>query len=542
MPNRFLLLTSLMCALVAASTARAQPREQPAKPAALAVVPTDSFAFVTVNVGKLWVKPDFKPLRDWFAAQKVGPTDDVFGVPAGDIDRLTLFMPSATKLASPMALVTTKKPYNEAKLIKALGTDRPEERGGRPAGNVIELAGGGRSFMILVDDRTLLLVRDGYGEGQALAGLLGQVLAKKTDGPLAAALADATRHDVAVGLDVRAIAPVIEGFEPRRAAPYLALLKARTVTFAADFDKTARGALKLTFADAADAKRAAPVLKEGIADVVALFEKDLARKEAPDAVERAFLSAAIPVLKAAKVEAVGTDVFATGDLPYADAVATFTAALPKSYSATTNSLKGLNHLKQLALGVHNYESTFGTFPSDVSPGGANGLAWSWRVQLLPFIEQDALYKQLDFTKAWDAPENLKKLEAAEMPKTFEIPGRPAPKGHTYFRIFSRPKNAKGTDQPWLVEGQRGGTFGGVSDGLSNTLMIVEAGEAVPWYKPDVLAYDGKLPLPQLGDKDADRFIAAMGDGSVRVLRPSKVGEKTLRALITPRGGEVFTLP
>ena len=81
----------------------------------------------------------------------------------------------------------------------------------------------------------------------------------------------------------------------------------------------------------------------------------------------------------------------------------------------------------------------------------------------------------------------------------------------------------------------------MTDGLSNTLMIVEAGEAVPWYKPDVLAYDGKLPLPQLGAKDADRFLAVMGDGSVREFRPSKLGEKSLRALITINGGEVVEI-
>jgi hypothetical protein len=70
-------------------------------------------------------------------------------------------------------------------------------------------------------------------------------------------------------------------------------------------------------------------------------------------------------------------------------------------------------------------------------------------------------------------------------------------------------------------------------------MIVEAGEAVPWYKPDVLAYDGKLPLPPLGDKEADTFFAAFCDGSVRKFKTSKLAEKTLRALITIDGGEVI---
>jgi hypothetical protein len=129
-----------------------------------------------------------------------------------------------------------------------------------------------------------------------------------------------------------------------------------------------------------------------------------------------------------------------------------------------------------------------------------------------------------------------------MPKVFEIPGRPAPKGCTYFRVFTLPKNAKGKDRPWLVEGEKGPTVAAITDGPSNTFLIVEAGEAVPWYKPDVLAYDGVLPLPPLGDKAAERFLVAFGDGSVRALRRDKLDEKTLRALITIAGGEVVKLP
>ncbi len=537
MRTRLALFVPLLLVSATAPPAISQPTATPAKPEALAGVPTDSFAFLTVNVGKLWDNPDFKPLRDWFTAQKSGPTEDAIGVPMGEIERLTLFVPAMTRDPEPLLLVTTKKPYNEAKLIKLLNGERESQANS----NIIRTKGGAFSLIVLADDRTVLYVPE---RGQlTLAGLVGQLVAKKTDGPLAVALVDAAKHDIAFALDARPLAEFARASEIRELAPYVSLLKARTVTFAADFDKTARGALKITFPDAAGAKRAAPVLKEGLSEITDAAEKGLAgRKEKEDSAEHALIGAFIAVLKAAKIEANGVDVFATADLPYQDAIAKIATALPKSYTAAANSARGLNNLKQLALGMYNYESALGFFPSDVYPFGDKPPAWSWRVQILPYIEQDNLYKVLDLTKSWDDPANLKKLEAMEMPKVFEIPGRPAPKGHTYFRIFTLPKGAKGTDRPLLTEGQKGPRVTEITDGTSNTFMIVEAGEAVPWYKPDVLAYDGKLPLPQLGDKNADKFIAAMGDGSVRILRPSKVGEQTLRSLVTIQGGEVINLP
>lgn len=544
MRTRIALLAPILLGVIAGSPlAVAQPPAPPAKPAALDAVPTDSFAFLTVNAGKLWDDPGFAPLREWFAAQKVGPTDEMLGVPPADLDRVTVFMPTATMKSRPVVLVTTRKPYNEARVLKALWGDQDGGREGRwRSGNAVKTRNPDFPIVVLADDRTLMFLPDAREDG-AFAVLVGQLIAKKADGPLATALADAGKHDLAFGMDARPLGAILGLERNRDLTPYLALFQARTVTFAADFDKTARGTFKLTFANEADAKRAAPVLKEGMSEIVGVFEKELARrKDKLDAPERLFLETAVVVLKAAKVETDGANVFATADVPHRDAVATFAAALPKSYSAAVSSVKGQNNLKQLALAMHNFHDASQATPGDVLAFGAKPLAWTWRVQILPYIEQENLYRQLDFTKAWDDPANLKKLEAMAMPKVFEFPGRPAPKGQTYFRIFSLPKNAKGKERPWLVEGQKGPALTAITDGLSNTLMIVEAGEAVPWYKPDVLGYDGVLPLPQLGDKTADRFIAAMGDGSVRTLKPSKLGEKTLRALITPNGGEVVNLP
>ena len=53
-----------------------------------------------------------------------------------------------------------------------------------------------------------------------------------------------------------------------------------------------------------------------------------------------------------------------------------------------------NNLKNIALGVHNYEFTNGSFPSN-GPGGfgPNGAGWSWLAHTLPFLEQKNLYNQ-----------------------------------------------------------------------------------------------------------------------------------------------------
>jgi hypothetical protein len=209
--------------------------------------------------------------------------------------------------------------------------------------------------------------------------------------------------------------------------------------------------------------------------------------------------------------------------------------------------KAQNNLKQLGIGMFAHYDNNKFFPGDMYRVDRKTMtAWSWRVLILPYIELADLYSQLDTSKAWDDPANLKILEKMGMPKVFELPGRAAPKGHTYFRVFSLPKNATGKDRPFLVEGETGpyvgGSGGDITDGLSTTFMIVEAREAVPWYKPDVLAYDGVLPLPEFGGKASDTFLVAFADGSVKELRRDKLDEKTLRALITRQGGEAVKLP
>ncbi|MBX9627961.1 MAG: DUF1559 domain-containing protein, partial [Gemmataceae bacterium] len=359
-------------------------------------------------------------------------------------------------------------------------------------------------------------------------------------GPLAAALAAAGDHPLVAGLDVAALGrgPLAElgiGFPG-----YAALFKATTATLTADVGDGGKAVVTLTlqFPDAAGAKRAGPVLEEGLAELARLAGEAAGVEVGPrDEAAKVVYGWLAGGLKGAKVEVKGAAVVATASAPLEPVVGQLAAKLPASVAAARDEVTAQNHLKQILLGLHNYESAYGEMPGDI---GANKSAWSWRVQLLPFLEEDNLYKRLEFNLPWDDPRNKAVLEKAEMPKLFEVPGRPAPKGQTYFRSFSTPKGTAG-GQAWLTAGVRGPKTIAVTDGLSNTFAVVEAGEAVPWYAPDTFAYDPKKPLPQLGAKDARTFLAGMGDGSVRAVRRD-TDEAVLRALITRDGGEVISLP
>lgn len=536
----------VITALAVSVAATAQPPGKPAADPAIAPVSADSFFFASVKVSKLWDSPAAKPLRDWVASQKAGSFDRALGLQPAELDRLTLFAATADSEAggAPLILVTTRQQYSEEKVLKAMnGGTMPNGRV-QASDRAFEIEGGAFRWVVFLDNRTILYVPCDLDHRSIAPKLLAHLRAPKPDGPIASALAVAANHDLMVSVDVRQLDDIAREFKldsDKQFAPYLGLLKAKTATLTADFDKSAKVQFTLAFPDAVSAKRNAPVLENGIKALAALLTEVGADSSAEPAL-RVLATWATTVVKNAKVTTTGTNVVATADAPFADDVTKLVAVLPKQLLSTRNERLAINNLKQLAIAMHAFHDANNRCPSDVMQGGDKLIAMSWRVQILPYIEQANLYNQLDMTKPWDDPANLKLLEGFEMPKVFEFPGRAAPKGHTYFRIFMMPKDAKGKDQPFLKEGERGPTLPAITDGTSNTFMIVEAGEAVPWYKPDVLAYDGKLPLPQLGDPNHDRFLAAMGDGSVQSFRSRVLGEKTLRGLITINGGEVFELP
>jgi RNA polymerase sigma-70 factor (ECF subfamily) len=186
-----------------------------------------------------------------------------------------------------------------------------------------------------------------------------------------------------------------------------------------------------------------------------------------------------------------------------------------------------NSLKQLALAIHNYHDIYKALPPAAIYSKDGKALLSWRVAILPFIEQEELYKQFKLDEPWDSPHNKKLL--AKMPRVFAPLAGKAKANSTFFRVFTGEGN--------VFEGKEGIRLQDITDGTSNTILIVEAGQAVPWTKPDELPYDAKKALPKLGGQFKEGFYIAFCDGSVRFVR-TPIDELTFRALITRSGGEV----
>jgi hypothetical protein len=188
-----------------------------------------------------------------------------------------------------------------------------------------------------------------------------------------------------------------------------------------------------------------------------------------------------------------------------------------------------NQLKMIALALHNYHDSFGRFPAAAITDKNGKPLLSWRVAILPFLEQDALYKQFKLDEPWDSKHNLALLK--KMPKVYAPVSRKAKSAHaTFFRPF--------VGNGALFEPNQGIKLAQITDGTSNTIMVVEAGEAVPWTKPDELPYDPNKALPKLGAEFDDGFYAVFADGSVHFIK-KKIDAAVLHALITRNGGEII---
>ncbi len=184
----------------------------------------------------------------------------------------------------------------------------------------------------------------------------------------------------------------------------------------------------------------------------------------------------------------------------------------------------IHNLKFIGWAMHNFtKRNGGRLPPAATHKNGNPVL-SWRVAILPWLEEFALYQRFHLDEPWDSSHNKALLK--EMPRVYApVTHKETTPYQTYYQGIVGPES--------LFDGQEGTKIDEVIDAQNPTLMVAEAARPVPWTKPEDAPYDDAGPMPELGGQFEDGFYVGLADGSVRFLS-RKIAPERLRALITRR--------
>jgi len=206
--------------------------------------------------------------------------------------------------------------------------------------------------------------------------------------------------------------------------------------------------------------------------------------------------------------------------------------LPATQAAreAARRMESTNNMKQIGIAMHNYHDTFGTFPPAYSTDEDGNPLLSWRVLILPFIEQQALYEQFHLDEPWDSPHNLPLSEIVVA--GYQTPGSYYPPNMTHYMTVR--------DEDSAFPGAEGLRLRDMLDGTSNTIMLVSVGsEAVIWTQP--MDWDPEeSSFWSLSGLRPGGFNAAFCDGSVHFIS-TDIDRSVFEALCTKSGGEAASL-
>ncbi len=194
-----------------------------------------------------------------------------------------------------------------------------------------------------------------------------------------------------------------------------------------------------------------------------------------------------------------------------------------------------NHLKQIGLAMHNYHSAHNTFPPAYSASKEGKPLLSWRVHLLPYLDAKSLFDEFHLDEPWDSPHNQGLI--SRMPPFYACPSaRPglASAGKTTYLTPRGPAT--------IFPGAQGIKIQDITDGTSNTILVVDAGDdvAVTWTKPDDWEVAPEFKTQGLFGHHHRGTHFLFGDGAVRFLKEA-IKPKLLQAMSTRNGGEVIDL-
>jgi hypothetical protein len=450
------------------------------------------------------------------------------GVKWTDIESGTIVIPDMPAKGEPkmVGIVTASKAFNKAAILKKEEVTTPDSNGFYKIKPSL--------WLHFPDDKTLVVV------SPELAPKYLDGYAKNRSGwPMTSELTSAaSKHAVFAVANLQKVPSEMR--EGIGGPQYSALVAAQKLVVTANLrGKELSVGLRGTYASADAANKAKDQAQQAInmaAVVVDTFSND------PKAAEMPALKPAITeaqrAVKATKIEVSGPDLTFAASYKADFDIPPMVTEVMKKIKGTGERISATNNLRQIGLALHNYESTYQRIP--VHGVGANGAPLarptdkpllSWRVAILPYIEQDSLYKEFRHNEPWDSEHNKKLIP--KMPKIFAPVDKPGRPGYTHLQMVIGPNAMQVPGGPLVPS---------IPDGTSNTIAVVEAADAVEWTKPADVVLPAKLAPGELkrkfGGVTPGGFNAVMWDGLPLFVKDS-VTERDLALALNPRDGMVL---
>jgi hypothetical protein len=188
-----------------------------------------------------------------------------------------------------------------------------------------------------------------------------------------------------------------------------------------------------------------------------------------------------------------------------------------------------NNLRNIAMALQSYESTYGSLPPAYTTDATGKPLHSWRALILPYIDQQRLYHQIDFSKPWDDPANRAAYETRL--KLYECPSSTVDKSHTTYLAVVAPGGYFKLSAPRKIAD--------IKDGRDLTLMLIEVSEkhAVHWMSPNDATEELILNREADGDFSHPRGAWAACVSGRMLFLPPDTKPDVLRALVSIDAGD-----
>lgn len=217
-----------------------------------------------------------------------------------------------------------------------------------------------------------------------------------------------------------------------------------------------------------------------------------------------------------------------------------------SIQANRIRVQSIRNIERIALALNAYAADHGTYPPPATARPDGTLMHSWRVLILPYLDQQELFNEYDMNQPWNAPSNLELT--IRMPAVYRSAASQVHGGDAAYFLITGP----GTLFPPAPSGSTTATYHplsprAITDDPSHTLLVVEADTSASNYYPswleprdlDVTSMQGLIgtsPGREIGGVNVDGAVVATIDGRSHFLS-DQTPPGTVMALITVSGGE-----